>query len=123
MFVLDSKIEEFTGVHGKNGVVEKDPLVEEMQIRQKHGGFRGGGVLGEVGRRRVLPGGERGRVGAGVDELLVRSEFTPRPSQIGARSLRPEIPARRRKFRPTGNSGLPPERLPGKHATHKAGHE
>ena len=78
---------------------------EEMQIWQKHGGFRGGGVPGDVGRRRVLPGGERGRVGAGVDELLVRSEFTPRPSQIGARSLRPEIPARGRNFRPTGSSG------------------
>ena len=93
---------------------EKDPLIEEMQIRQKHERIRGGGGPGEVGRRRVLPGGERGRVGAGVDELLVRSEFTPRPSQIGARSLRTEIPVPR-----SGISDLPPERLPGKHATHK----
>ena len=58
-FVLDAKIEVFTGVHGGKEVVEMDPLVEEMRIRQRTGGFRGGGGPVEVGRRRVLTGGER----------------------------------------------------------------
>ena len=58
----------------------------------------------EAARGRSAGGGcsraEREDEGAGVEELLVKSEFTPRPSQKGARSLRPEIPARGRNFRP-----------------------
>ena len=60
-FVLDSKIEAFIDVHGGKETVEMDPLVEEMRIRLRTGGFRGGGSPVEVGRRRELPGGERKR--------------------------------------------------------------
>ena len=53
-----------------------------------------------------------------VEELLVRSKFTPRPSQKGARSLRPEIPAPK-----GGISGLPPETSRIKMPHTKTGHE
>ena len=94
-FVLDSKIEVVTGVHGEKRAEEKDPLDEEMQIRPRTGGIRGGGGPVKVGRWQVLPGGEREWGAREVEELLVMSKFTPRPSKRGARSLGPEIPARR----------------------------
>ena len=49
-FVLDSKIEVVTGVHGEKRAEEKDPLDEEMQIRPRTGGIRGGGGPVKVGR-------------------------------------------------------------------------
>ena len=39
--------------------MEKDPLVEEMRIRQRTGEIRGRGGPVEVGRQKELPGGER----------------------------------------------------------------
>ena len=52
-FVLDSKIEVVTGVHGEKRAEEKDPLAEVMRNRARTGGKRGGGVPEEVGRRQV----------------------------------------------------------------------
>ena len=97
-----------------------------MRIRPKTGEIRGGGGPVKVGRRQVLPGGERELGAREVEELLVRSKFTPRPSQKGARILRPEIPAQGaelpapRKFRPLG-AEFPAcrQRLPGKNCHKK----
>ena len=76
-FVLDSKIEVVTGVHGEKRAEEKDPLVEEMRIRPRTGGIRGGGGPVKVGRRQVLPGGEREWGGAGGGRTAREEQVHP----------------------------------------------
>ena len=97
-------------------MVEKAPLVKEMQIRRKDGKIRDGGGPTEVGGGKGSRAGEK-RVGArGWKNRSRRRQFTPRPSTYGARSLRPEVPAREAEIPGTGNSGLPPEKLQEKQA-------
>ena len=103
-FVLDSKIEVVTGVHGEKRAEENDPLAEEMRIRPRTGGIRGGGGPVEVGRRQVLPGGERRR-GRGRWKNCSREAVHPAAQLKGARSLRPEIPAQGAELLAPGNSG------------------
>ena len=42
-------MEESTGIHGENRLEERDPLVEEMQIRPEAGGICGGKAAVEMG--------------------------------------------------------------------------